>query len=372
MTGGGGAGYQERAMSTSRSPHPFSARPGAVSDFLSIVEAACAVESPVADWTMGLLYAADRSIGTGRSGFACHFRAKDDGTIAIDRSSTAIVGQAPEAVSAIFDGLTRAPPGWLSSYMKSARSALFCGMTSEIDPRFDLRYRSDLARDGVHDGINIACMDLDRNGVLISLGVGEGTKLSPETRQMLVRVATHIVSAQRMRRRIAAGQAAAPGQREPAHAGEAVFSPDGKLLHAEGDARMASARRALQTAVRDVESARTALRGDPRRALSLWKVLVSARWTLVDHFDAQGTRYVVARDNAPRASALSRLTPTESCVVSYAAEGYSTKEIAYTLGIKDGTVRVLIMRAAHRCGVSNRRELFVLVSAQRPDAGARS
>jgi DNA-binding NarL/FixJ family response regulator len=90
---------------------------------------------------------------------------------------------------------------------------------------------------------------------------------------------------------------------------------------------------------------------------------VSARWTLVDHFDAQGAKYILARENAPAAVALAKLTPTERCVVTYASRGFSTKEIAYTLGIAAATVRVLIMRAVRRCGARNREGLLKVVQS---------
>jgi DNA-binding NarL/FixJ family response regulator len=132
------------------------------------------------------------------------------------------------------------------------------------------------------------------------------------------------------------------------------------LLHAEGEARLADARRALESAVANLERARTSLRGDAAEALSAWKGLVSARWTLVDQIDAHGARYIVARENAPSTAGLPSLTTAERCVVTYAARGFSTKEIAYTLGLADTTVRVLIMRAVRRAGVRDRNELLAL------------
>jgi len=142
----------------------------------------------------------------------------------------------------------------------------------------------------------------------------------------------------------------------------AILSRDGDLLHVEGEAKLGAARRALRKAARDIERARTSSRADVEEALALWKGLVSARWTLVDHFDAQGTRYIVARENAPDGSTLSKLTLTERAVVAYAARGLTTKEIAYTLGLADATIRVLLMRAARRCGVASRGELVKLAA----------
>jgi DNA-binding CsgD family transcriptional regulator len=102
------------------------------------------------------------------------------------------------------------------------------------------------------------------------------------------------------------------------------------------------------------------VRTDASRALGLSKGLVSAQWTLVDQFESDGAKYVVAKKNEPRPRGLSALTPTERRVVTYAARGSSTKEIAHTLGIRDTTVRVLLMRAARRCGVESREELLAL------------
>jgi DNA-binding CsgD family transcriptional regulator len=53
-----------------------------------------------------------------------------------------------------------------------------------------------------------------------------------------------------------------------------------------------------------------------------------------------------------------RLTDRERQVVVHAALGLTNKEIAYTLGISDATVRVLVTRAAARLGVRTRKQLL--------------
>jgi DNA-binding CsgD family transcriptional regulator len=75
-------------------------------------------------------------------------------------------------------------------------------------------------------------------------------------------------------------------------------------------------------------------------------------------------RLVPARDNPSclRLRGKASLTETERSAVTAAARGYSTKEIAYTFGIAEATVRVLLMRAARRCGVQSRKELLSLWS----------
>jgi len=89
-----------------------------------------------------------------------------------------------------------------------------------------------------------------------------------------------------------------------------------------------------------------------------WRPLTGARWTLVDSFERDGARYVVARENQTRVRGLAGLTDREWQVVAHLAIDVSTKEIAYARGISDATVRVLIGGAASRLRASSRRELL--------------
>jgi DNA-binding CsgD family transcriptional regulator len=338
------------------------------SDVLSIVEAAYSLDDPQKQWAQRLLEVADRSVGRGLAGFACAFDAsRTDGIVTIDRESAAIINQPVELVHAIFDGLTLAAPGWLSRYFSGERGVPRCLLTSEVDPRKKLNYRDRLARTGIHDGINLVCVDLDRRGLLLSLAIPAGSTIAAEKRTDLVRAATHIQSALRLRARPAAGSSEPAACVAEPESGAAVLTAQGKVLHAEGDAKLASARRALQTAVRDITHARTALRGDAHRALGMWTGLVAAQWTLVDRFESNGERYVVARENSPQVNGLLALTPTERLVVAYAARGSTTKEIAYALGISATTVRVLLMRAARRYGVRSRKALLALGRRASPE-----
>ena len=91
--------------------------------------------------------------------------------------------------------------------------------------------------------------------------------------------------------------------------------------------------------------------------------MVSARWTLVDQFESGGQRYVVARENAPRAMGPALLTQRENQVVSLAALGRTNKVIAYELGLAYATVRVLMGRACAKLGASTRSELLARLRA---------
>ena len=258
------------------------------------------------------------------------------------------------------------PVGCRATSDRAAESCTPCS-TSEVDTEGNLAYRRDLAWRGVRDGLNIACTDLDNDGVLLSLARPDLRPLELEARTNLVRLGTHLLAAFRLRRglgldpgRQSASDNAADG---PAMSGavEAVLTPEGEVVDAAGEAQLGEARRALRVAVRGVERARWRARRSSHEALKVWRGLVAARWTLVDEFDeSDGSRYVVARVNVPRPAGMASLTPTERVVVTYTARGFSTKETAYALGLSDATVRVLIMRAARRCGARNRAELLAM------------
>jgi DNA-binding NarL/FixJ family response regulator len=62
------------------------------------------------------------------------------------------------------------------------------------------------------------------------------------------------------------------------------------------------------------------------------------RACLVEHFESDGRRYCLARENPPAVHGLIALTPRERCVSALAACGHSNKLIAYELGLGLGTV----------------------------------
>lgn len=95
----------------------------------------------------------------------------------------------------------------------------------------------------------------------------------------------------------------------------------------------------------------------PRQAVDEWKGPIAARWTLLDVCETDGQRYLVARQNHPRAQGPNVLTNREQEVVACAVLGHHNKLIAYNLGISHSTVRVLIARAAGKLGARSRDEL---------------
>jgi DNA-binding CsgD family transcriptional regulator len=222
-----------------------------------------------------------------------------------------------------------------------------CATASELglaeSPGFEL-----LKARGVQDASGITGFDTTGHGVIIGAFLARARRLTPAFRQRFERVGAHLGVGLRYRR-----FAKSAGGRP-----NAVFSPSAKLLHAEGEATAPEARAALARAVVAIDRARgRQRRADPDGALAAWKGLVDARWSLVDEFESDGKRYVVARENEPHAAQIAALSKRERQVVGYVVLGHATKLIAYELGIADSTVRVLLRRAMQRLRVTSREAL---------------
>jgi DNA-binding CsgD family transcriptional regulator len=201
----------------------------------------------------------------------------------------------------------------------------------------------------------LAIKGLDPSGRSAALNVGlpERKPLAHTALRILRKVAWHIATAARVRRRIAA----APGTAATSGA-EAVFSTTHgvRLVHAEAAARGRAEREELTLALRMREAARA--RESREQPLDSWRPVVDARWTLVDTYESDGARYIVARENHAEVGGLEALTERERQVASCLAFGQTTKEIAYSLGIDASTVRVLLQRAAAKLRVAGRAGLL--------------
>jgi DNA-binding CsgD family transcriptional regulator len=221
------------------------------------------------------------------------------------------------------------------------------------DPIFRklLAVREQLYPKGVRDFVVINAFDSSGIGVLVGSPTPEEVTISVADRRTWSRIAAHLSTALRLRRRRA---------RPPI----ALLSPGGRVEHAEGDAQAAPSRDALKEAVLRMERARGPMRRrEPDAAVALWEPLVDARWTLLDSFESDGKRYVVAMENRAAIPGPEVLSARERQVVALYALGQTNKLIAYELGLSDSTVRVLLSRAAKKLGVCNRRELVALYRA---------
>ena len=313
---------------------------------LEIVEAIYRPDDSERAWIDGILAAARPALDRGHGIIGLPFEVGASGLIAPWAS---VVG-APSVTPKIITSMMAAARH--DATVQRAFRATACATSSECGFVDHPAWKA-LIRRGIYDQIALCGFDTTGHGVMIGPLLGRVTTLDPRFRARFARVAAHLGIGQRYRR--LEKRAGAPA---------AVFSPGAKLLHAEGDATLRGARAALARAVAAIDRARgRQRRTDPDGALAAWKGLVAARWSLVDQFESDGKRYVVARENEPRAIPVAALSKREQQVVGYIALGHTSKLIAYELGIADSTVRVLLSRAMQRLNVTTRGELAAKVLA---------
>ena len=202
----------------------------------------------------------------------------------------------------------------------------------------------------------MAVMAVDPGGVAVALNAPRANleRVPRAARQRWARLAAHLAAGRRLR---ALGAAASLDD------AEAIFDPRGKLQHAAEPATSPSARAALRDAAAAVVRASSQLRRrDPDAAVALWQALFAGRWSLLDHFDSDGKRFLVARKNDPAAPQPALLTLRERQVACYAAVGHSNKLIAYELGLSPSTVATHLSAAARKLGVASRVALIRALS----------
>ena len=319
-------------------------------DIVGVIEASYRVDQGEAPWLDSILEAGrpglDRGLGLLGAGYDLSETARPH--------ADAVAGfDLPDGFD--HDMLRQAFGSLSTDCVRSLRTTTGCHLI-----RWDDRFCDRPANDGLaslpvvpspfgpSDLLVINAVDPTGRGCFVSTNLRRGSPMAPATRLRWNRLATHLSAGLRLRRRLA------DGARRP----EAVLTPDGRLEHAEGEARSLRAREVLQRAVAAQERARGPLgRRAPDDAVAEWRGLIAARWTLLDHFESGGKRYLFAERNDPQISWIDTLTPREQQVVAYASLGHSSKQIAYDLGIADSTVRVLLVRAAARAGAASTREL---------------
>jgi DNA-binding CsgD family transcriptional regulator len=195
---------------------------------------------------------------------------------------------------------------------------------------------------------------LDASGFGLWLGAPMlNTRRVPEKRRTLfTRFAAHLASAFRMRR---------VGTQKR----EAVLSPNGKVLHAEHEAKPSAMREELRLAAVAFDQARSKFKSDAEHATRRWRPLVETRWSLIDEFDTDGKRFVIAVENTPPVhdARSKELSARELQVLTHAHLGHSNKVIAYELGLAASTVRVLLQRAAQKLGARTRADAITRFDA---------
>jgi len=204
---------------------------------------------------------------------------------------------------------------------------------------------SDCWPGGVVDSMGLVARDPNGDGFVVTVGLDRVSVLNAREERFLGKVATHLGAGARLRR---------TGHSRRLDDAEAVLTPGGKILHAE---KVAQGQRAsLDDGRRRRDEARKTTH-DADRALEIWKGLIAGRWSLVDHFDTDGKRFLLAMKNTPAVDKRGDLTPRERRVCALVAMGHRDKEVAYMLGLSVASVAAALHRARRKLNVSSRTEL---------------
>jgi DNA-binding CsgD family transcriptional regulator len=304
-----------------------------------VIEAAYAIDLPEAEWLQRIMGALRPALQNALGAIAYVY----------DLSSRPIALRSVEALDSPIDpaGVVNAMRTATDEYIDKSWKVLACGTASEVpgyqdQPAVKMYFHPV----GVRDILAVNAYDPgEQLGLWVGAPLPKERPLTPRERSWLTRLSAHLASALRLRTKVSSPQA--------------VVAPSGKILHAEGDAAVAKSRLALRAAALGMDRARSSLRkSDMDAALGSWRALVAAQWSLVDTFEADGKRYLLARTNAPTPRGAELLSTRERQVLGYLELGHSTKLIAYELGISASTIRVLLARAARKLGTSTRAELL--------------
>jgi DNA-binding CsgD family transcriptional regulator len=209
----------------------------------------------------------------------------------------------------------------------------------------------------LEDVVGIAAGEVRGRGLYLGIPVSPGQQVSPRRINILGYVAAHLVAARRLRELARRGTGELP---EPSDASDewAMLGP--------ASARNASGWDAV---AQRIEAAREIDRGAAlERADTLWQGLMDGTLVLVHHWESGGQRLALAR-RATGTSDPKALNARERVVVSYALVGYSTKYIAWLMGISAGTVGSQLASACEKLGVESRRQLLQVFGAAQASGG---
>ena len=233
-----------------------------------------------------------------------------------------------------------------------------CSTATDLSGPEFIDSRPTYAALGIRDILAVRGHSLAGRVVLLTASMPRRRTISPAFRARWGRLAAHIGAASRLRASLPLAELGPD---------DAILAPGGEVADANGTSRSRTARDRLRQAAKNMDRARCRELRASDEALDLWQGLVAGRWSLVDRFDSDGRRFVVARRNEPHVRDPRGLTARERQVVALAGVGHDLKVIAYDLGLDVSTVSSHLRSALRKLHVGSRVELARLFGASPSD-----
>jgi len=298
-------------------------------DPIGVAETAYQLAGDDLTWLGRVVAAAAPTIDRGLGVFACFFELNDEEEILFRNPVDHGTGLAlPSVFGPLREKLEPSLVRRLFVYgppVASLRDLLGWGYLSRGEAELG---RAALKQVGCRDLLGVRVYDeLHRQGLLLIAPMDQGTRAAAPLVTRWERLSGHLAAGMRLRR---------------------MFGGTNSI---DADA-------ALREAAAAVEAKSGRMRREPpQRAIALWRGLVSGKWSLVDHFDHAGRRYIVARRNDLHVRDPRALTERERQVAVQLASGQGNKQIAYALDLSSSTVAHHVRRVQRKLGFDSRVEL---------------
>jgi DNA-binding CsgD family transcriptional regulator len=326
---------------------------------VTVVHAAYRLDLDESEWLAELVERATAALGDGLGVIANTFDARDPA--GVKPIAIAYGSDLPDGAALAFHRFHAESPHTRLIYGRHKGAPAPCQTISgSLGARFakDRTVPKYLHPIGAGDVMVVMGIDPSGYGVAVSAPMKRATRPDRRRVEQWSRVAAHLASAHRLRHRLTAMSAPLheSDRRAPLDHADAIFSPRGRLEHAR-DGMPPAGQAETREAVRRILHAWTLERRAPEDALAHWRALEHGRWSVVDTFDTDGKRYLVARRNDPAVDGIAHLTERERQVVAFAVLGHPLKLIAYELGLSTATVSYHLSRASEKVRARSRAQL---------------
>ena len=333
-------------------------------DLVRVIEAAYSVEQCEADWVSGICQAVRPSLDVGLGVIVATF---DVVSGSIRFSSGAALGNSVEA----FFALGRMQPHEQVEALRPIEGPPTKSLSMVYGDRLEAavpELTTVTEHHGVRDVLAVTAMNPNGRGLCVAALLPRPTRPGRRFRARWDRIASHLAAGARLRRRVSPAEP--PSEfRLRVEGMEALLTPDGRIAHAVGTATERGTREELRTAAIALDRARGALRRkDPDSAVRMWRALVDGRWSLVDRFDSDGRRFLVAERNEVPAGRWRGLHRREAAVLALRAQGHSIKLICYELGLGQSVVARALASGMKRLGFDSVADLARLRAGCAPES----